>query len=74
MRDEIQILKEKNRSINSTFNNQIKTLTHSHKYVEINNKVYKDIKNFLKEKEILLAQQVKTIKFRQKEWEIWRVK
>lgn len=31
-------------------NNKINLLQHSHKYFEINNKVYKDIKNYLQEK------------------------
>ena len=38
-------------------------MNHSHKYFDINNKVYKDIKAYLQEKELLLKQQVNSSLF-----------
>ena len=53
---EVRILREKNRSINSTITKT--SPTHNYKYLDINNKVYKDIKNYIQEKENLLKLQV----------------
>ena len=39
------------------------SMNHSHKYFDINNKVYKDIKTYLQEKELLLKQQVNSSLF-----------
>lgn len=61
LQEEVSILKEKHRSINSTMNNKINSPSHSSKYFEINNKVYKDIKSYLQEKENLLKQQVNIV-------------
>lgn len=55
---EISMLKEKNKSINSCINEKINTINNQHKYFEINNKVYKDIKGYIQEKETILKNQV----------------
>lgn len=52
------MLKQKNKSISSCMSSKISSLEHSHKYFEINNKVYRDIKNYLQEKENMLKMQV----------------
>lgn len=74
MEKEVQRLKEKNRSINSCVNEKINSMTHSQKYFEINNKVYKDIKSYLAEKEAVLKQQVINNQFRVKKLQIQKIK
>lgn len=55
---EAALLREKNRSINSCINEKISSISGSHKYFEINHKVYRDIKAYIQEKEAVLKAQV----------------
>jgi hypothetical protein len=55
---EAALLREKNRSINSCINEKINSVSGSHKYFEINHKVYRDIRTYLQEKETVIKAQV----------------
>jgi hypothetical protein len=60
---EIECLKQKNNSMLDYANQKINEMNVHHRYIEINNKVYKDIRAYLNDKEINAENRVLLVLF-----------